>query len=77
MGVLSVTLSGGEPMMHPQFIEFLRAAKKYDFYVNILSNLTLLNDEIIAEMKAGNLQREFTKLQIGTNTKERCSSLNK
>lgn len=55
MGVLSVTLSGGEPMMHPQFIEFLRAAKKYDFYVNILSNLTLLNDEIIAEMKAGNV----------------------
>jgi len=41
--------------MHPQFIEFLRAAKKYDFYVNILSNLTLLNDEIIAEMKAGNV----------------------
>ena len=39
MNVLSVTLSGGEPMMHPQFIEFLRAAKKYDFYVNILSNL--------------------------------------
>ena len=29
--------------------------KKYDFYVNILSNLTLLNDEIIAEMKAGNV----------------------
>ena len=55
MNVLSVTLSGGEPMMHPQFIEFLRAAKKYDFYVNILSNLTLLNDEIIAEMKAGNV----------------------
>ena len=33
MNVLNVTLSGGEPMMHPQFIEFLRAAKKYDFYV--------------------------------------------
>ena len=55
MGVLSVTLSGGEPMMHPQFIEFLRAAKKYDFYVNILSNLTLLTDEIVEEMKAGNV----------------------
>ena len=55
MGVLSVTLSGGEPMCHPHFKDFLRAAKKYDFYVNILSNLTLLNDEIIAEMKAGNV----------------------
>ena len=28
MGVLSVTLSGGEPMCHPHFKEYLRAAKK-------------------------------------------------
>ena len=55
MGVLSVTLSGGEPMCHPHFKEFLRAAKKYDFYVNILSNLTLLDDETIQIMKEGNV----------------------
>lgn len=55
MNVLSVTLSGGEPLLHPHFKEFLRAAKKYDFYVNILSNLTLLDDEIIQIMKEGNV----------------------
>lgn len=55
MGVLSVTLSGGECMTHPKFKEYLRAAKKYDFYVNILSNLTLLDDEIIQIMKEGNV----------------------
>ena len=55
MNVLSVTLSGGEPMMHPHFKEFLKAAKKYDFYVNILSNLTLLDDETIQIMKDGNV----------------------
>jgi len=55
MGVLSVTLSGGEPMCHPHFKEYLRAAKKYDFYVNILSNLTLLDDETIQIMKESNV----------------------
>jgi radical SAM protein with 4Fe4S-binding SPASM domain len=55
MGVLSLTLSGGEPMLHPRFVDFLRKAKDYDFSINVLSNLTLLNDEIIAEMKANRL----------------------
>ena len=55
MGVLSVTLSGGEPMLHPHFKDFLRAAKKYDFYVNILSNLTRLDDETIQIMNEGNV----------------------
>ena len=51
MQVLSVTLSGGEPMLHPHFLEYLNAAKKYDFSVNVLSNLTLLNNDIIKAMK--------------------------
>ena len=62
MGVLSVTLSGGECMCHPKFKEFLRAAKNYDFYVNILSNLTLLDDEIIQIMKEGNVSSVQTSL---------------
>ena len=44
MGVLSLTFSGGEPMLHPRFTDFLREAKQYDFSINVLSNLTLLND---------------------------------
>ena len=55
MGVLSLTLSGGEPMMHPDFVDFLRKAKEYDFSINVLSNLTLLDDEIVTEMKANRL----------------------
>jgi radical SAM protein with 4Fe4S-binding SPASM domain len=55
MGLLNIILSGGEPMLHPQFCDFLRKAKQYDFVVTILSNLTMLNDEIIAEMKATRL----------------------
>jgi radical SAM protein with 4Fe4S-binding SPASM domain len=55
MGVLDLTLSGGEPMLHKSFCAFLKKSKEYDFSVNILSNLTLLNDEIITEMKATRL----------------------
>jgi radical SAM protein with 4Fe4S-binding SPASM domain len=52
MGILHLTLSGGEPMMHRHFIEFLRKAKECDFTINILSNLTLLNDKIISELQS-------------------------
>jgi radical SAM protein with 4Fe4S-binding SPASM domain len=55
MKLLNLTLSGGEPMKHKNFCEFLRKCKEYDFSVNILSNLTLLNDEIITEMKTNPL----------------------
>jgi len=55
MRLLHLTLSGGEPMLHKNFCDFLRKCKKYDFSVNVLSNLTLLNDEIIKEMKANPL----------------------
>lgn len=46
-----ITISGGEPMLHKQFIPFLRKCREYDMSVNVLSNLTLLNDDIIDEMK--------------------------
>jgi radical SAM protein with 4Fe4S-binding SPASM domain len=55
MGLLSITLSGGEPLSHPNFLEFLNKAKSNDLSIKILSNLTLLNDEIIAEMKENRL----------------------
>ena len=55
MGLLNITLSGGEPMMHPHFRDFLRKAKEYDFSINILSNLTLLDDGILTEMKENRL----------------------
>jgi radical SAM protein with 4Fe4S-binding SPASM domain len=55
MNLLHLTLSGGEPMMHKNFCDFLKKCKEYDFSVNVLSNLTLLNNEIIAEMKMNRL----------------------
>jgi len=55
INLLHLTLSGGEPMMHNNFIDFLKKCKEYNFSVNILSNLTLLNKAIIEEMKRNRL----------------------
>lgn len=54
MGTLGLTLSGGEPMVHPKFKEFLRAAKETDFYVHVLTNLTMLDAETVKIMREGN-----------------------
>lgn len=51
MNVLHLTLSGGEPMLHNDFCQFLKICREYNFSVNVLSNLTMLNDEILREMK--------------------------
>lgn len=51
MNVLHLTISGGEPMAHNNFIDFLRKCNEYNFSVNVLSNLTLLNQDMIMEMK--------------------------
>ena len=62
MGLLSLNLSGGEPMLHPQFLEFFKAAKNYDFSLNVLSNLTLLTDEIVDAMRSSRISSVQTSL---------------
>lgn len=51
LNLLHITISGGEPMLHPRFIDFMRKCREADMSVNILSNLILLNNEMIEEMK--------------------------
>jgi len=55
MNVLHLTISGGEPMMHRDFIDILRMCREQEFSVNVLSNLTHLTDKILAEMKSNYL----------------------
>ena len=42
LNLLHITISGGEPMLHPRFIDFMRKCREADMSVNILSNLTYL-----------------------------------
>lgn len=55
MNVLHLTISGGEPMIHPEFLDFLKQCNELNFSVNVLSNLTLLNEDVVRQMKQNRL----------------------
>lgn len=51
METLQLTISGGEPFLHKEINHVLTYARKKDFSITILSNLTLVNDEHIEILK--------------------------
>ncbi|MBQ7159788.1 MAG: radical SAM protein [Treponema sp.] len=53
--VSSIRLSGGECMSHPSFKSFIKYVKSKKLALTILTNLTLLDDEIIAILAEGKL----------------------
>ena len=62
MNIIHVTLSGGEPLLHKDILGFLKKCRELELSVNVLSNLTLLTDDIISEMKKNALLSVQTSL---------------
>lgn len=62
LNVIHVTLSGGEPFLHKDIIGFLKRCRELDLSVNVLSNLTLLTVDIVAEMRKNPLLSVQTSL---------------
>lgn len=62
LNIINVTLSGGEPLLHKDIIDFLKKCRELDLSVNLLTNLTLLTGEIIEEMKKNPLLSVQTSL---------------
>ena len=54
MGTLKITLSGGEFFLHPDCIRILRKVREFDFSYRILSNVTMLNKNILEVLKETN-----------------------
>lgn len=67
LNVLNVTLSGGEPLLHDDFLKILQKCRHLDFSVNVLSNLTLLTDAMIDEMKQNPLLSVQTSIYSMTS----------
>ena len=56
---MGVTFSGGECMLHPDFEKIIRYARKLDFNISVLSNLTLCDEKmgrLLYEMNVGLVQ---------------------
>ena len=62
MGGLKVKLTGGECMLHKNFVNILQMARAHDFVISVLSNLTECNDVNQNAMKATNVAVVQTSL---------------
>ena len=60
LGTLILTLTGGEPLLHPEVIELLNYAKRKFLAVGMITNAYLLNDAMVEKLNAAHL----TSLQI-------------
>jgi radical SAM protein with 4Fe4S-binding SPASM domain len=60
MGLTTLSITGGEPLLHKDFIHMLKLAKSYDLSVIVFSNLTLLNEELLCAFSEENI----TKIQV-------------
>ena len=60
LGLSYVTLTGGEPLMHPDLFEIIRELKRLNVFIDIYTNGTLINAEIIEFLK----QYDIVNLQV-------------
>lgn len=59
---LDITFSGGECLLHPDFMDIVKKARELDLSVTILSNLTMLTNEMARILKSMNLALVQTSL---------------
>lgn len=85
MGVWAIAFTGGEPTLHPSFVDFVRHARERDILVGIATHGLHLSDELLAQLpKTGviisvsiddlhipgrDIEREF---RLAARTLQRC-----
>jgi radical SAM protein with 4Fe4S-binding SPASM domain len=51
LGILTIEIGGGEPLMHKDFYKFIEIAKNYGFYLRLFTNGILINSNNIDHIK--------------------------
>lgn len=54
-GLKWVCFTGGEPLLNPQFIDFINHASKYDVNISVMTNGSLINNEMVELFKKNNV----------------------
>jgi MoaA/NifB/PqqE/SkfB family radical SAM enzyme len=71
MGTSMITISGGEPLMHPELEEVIRHMRKRGIYAGMITNGFLLSKERIAKLNDAGL--EFLQISIDNVTPDEVS----
>lgn len=64
LGVKSIGLTGGEPLLHNDLLSFIVEAKKYGLVTSLVTNGTLLSDIVLDNL----IDSDLDKLQISLNS---------
>lgn len=71
-GIKEISLSGGEPLLHPQIIEIIEFCKEKNIYITLYTSGIMLNNLDIKDMKFDN---EYIKKIIEDKAKEKFSCI--
>ena len=68
LGTMHLTLTGGEPMCHPQFCDFLSIASELGFVISIQTNATLVDNFILKAVQSNHISDVSISLYSVTNS---------
>jgi radical SAM protein with 4Fe4S-binding SPASM domain len=68
LGTLQMTLTGGEPCLHPDFAEMLQIVARNDFVLSVQTNATAFTDEILASLRTCIVDKVAISLYSVENT---------
>ncbi|MBM3292543.1 radical SAM protein, partial [Candidatus Bathyarchaeota archaeon] len=63
----TVTISGGEPTLHPELYQIVKMIKSYGFHVFLLTNGVLIDEVCIKNLKEAGLDSILFHVDIGQN----------